>query len=250
MKKKILIAGPCVIESPDVMDAIAEELVRVSRTGNFDVYFKASFDKANRTSIHAYRGPGLDKGLTILADIKSKYGLRLLTDIHESYQADIVAQVVDVIQIPAFLSRQTDLICAAAQTGKIVNIKKGQFLSGTDMKYPIEKARSSGASTVWATERGSCFGYNNFVVDFRNIPIMKRFADAVIMDCTHSVQPPGPKRGKSCGNPTYIKSMALAGKAFGAVGFYFEVHPEPSKSPCDADCVLQLDKLSSILDKL
>ena len=250
MKKKILIAGPCVIESPDIMEAIAEELVRISRTENFEVYLKASFDKANRTSIHAYRGPGLEKGLTILADIKSKYGLRLLTDIHESYQAKIVAQVVDVIQIPAFLSKQTDLICAAAQTEKIVNIKKGQFLSGADMKHPVEKARFSGSPTVWVTERGSCFGYNNFVVDFRNIPIMKRFADAVIMDCTHSVQPPGPKRGKGGGNPAYVKSMALAGKAFGAVGFYLEVHPEPSKSLCDADCVLQLDKLSSIINEI
>ena len=250
MEKKILIAGPCVIEPPDIMEVIADELVRIIYTDRFDVYFKASFDKANRTSIHSYRGPGLEKGLTALADIKSKYGLRILTDIHESYQAEIAAQVVDVLQIPALLSRQTDLICAAAQTGKIVNIKKGQFLSGTDMKYPIEKARLSGCSTVWATERGSCFGYNNNVVDFRNLPVMKQFADAVIIDCTHSVQTPGTEKGKSGGEPAYIKSMSLAGKAFGADGYFFEVHPDPSKGLSDASCMLQLDKLTSILYEL
>ena len=250
MEKIILIAGPCVIESSDVMETVAEELVRISNMGKFDVYFKASFDKANRTSIHSYRGPGLEKGLLALSDIKSKYGLRILTDIHESFQADIVAQVVDVIQIPALLSRQTDLICSAARTGKIVNIKKGQFLSGNDMKYPIEKARLSGNPTVWATERGNCFGYNNNIVDFRNIPVMKQFADAVIMDCTHSVQTPGPERGKSGGEPAYIKSMALAGKAFNADGYFFEVHPEPSKALSDAGSMLQLDKLSLILNEL
>lgn len=250
MRKQILIAGPCVIESTDVMDSVAKELFRISNIGNWDVYFKSSFDKANRTSIHSYRGPGLEKGLVALADIKSKYGLRILTDIHESYQAEIVAQVVDVIQIPALLSRQTDLICAAARTGKIVNIKKGQFLSGADMKYPIEKARLSACSTVWATERGTSFGYNNNVVDFRNIPTMKLFADAVIMDCTHSVQTPGTEMGKSGGEPAYIKSMALAGKAFGTDGYFFEVHPEPSKGLSDASSMLQLDKLSLILNEL
>ena len=250
MVRKILIAGPCVIESMEVMNAIAEELVQISKKGRFEIVFKASFDKANRTSIHSYRGPGLEKGLTALADIKVKYGLRVLTDIHESFQAEIVAQVVDVIQIPALLSRQTDLVCAAARTGKIVNIKKGQFLSGSDMKYPIEKARFSGGTTVWATERGSCFGYNNNVVDFRNLPVMKQFADAVIIDCTHSVQTPGTETGKSGGEPAYIQSMALAGKAFSADGFFFEVHPEPSKGLSDANCMLQLDKLSSILNEL
>ena len=250
MVRKILIAGPCVIEPTDVMNAVAKELVRISKTEKFDVYFKASFDKANRTSIHSYRGPGIEKGLTALADIKSKFGLQVLTDIHESFQAEIVAQVVDVIQIPALLSRQTDLICAAARTGKVVNIKKGQFLSGADMKYPIEKARLSGGTTVWATERGTCFGYNNNIVDFRNIPLMKSFADAVIMDCTHSIQTPGTEQGKSGGEPSYIQPMALAGKAFGADGFFFEVHPEPSKALSDAGCILQLDKLSSILNEL
>ncbi len=250
MVRKILIAGPCVIESTDVMNAIAEELVQVSKVGRFDVYFKASFDKANRTSIHSFRGPGIEKGLTALADIKSKFGLQVLTDIHESFQAEIVAQVVDVIQIPALLSRQTDLICAAARTGKIVNIKKGQFLSGSDMKYPIEKARILGGTTVWATERGTCFGYNNNVVDFRNLPLMKQYADAIIMDCTHSVQTPGTEQGKSGGETSYIKPMALAGKAFGADGYFFEVHPEPLKALSDAGCILQLDTLSSILNEL
>lgn len=249
-EKKILIAGPCVIESADVMESVADELVQISQSGQFEVYFKASFDKANRTSIHSYRGPGLEKGLIILSDIKSKYGLRILTDIHEPFQAEIVAQVADVIQIPALLSRQTDLICSAAETKKIVNIKKGQFLSGADMMYPIEKARISGCSNVWATERGNCFGYNNNVVDFRNIPIMKQYADAVIMDCTHSVQTPGSETGKSGGEPSYIKSMAMAGKAFGANGYFFEVHPEPYKALSDAGCILQLDKLSIILEAL
>lgn len=250
MDKKILIAGPCVIESMDIMNAIAEELVRISEMERFDVYFKASFDKANRTSIHSFRGPGIEKGLRALADIKLKFGLKVLTDIHESFQAEIVSKVVDVIQIPALLSRQTDLICAAARTGKIVNIKKGQFLSGSDMKYSIEKARYSGGTKVWATERGTFFGYNNNVVDFRNIPKMKQFADAVIMDCTHSVQTPGTEQGKSGGETSYIKPMALAGKAFGADGYFFEVLPEPSKALSDANCILQLDKLSLILNEL
>ena len=182
------IAGPCVIESMELLDTVAQQLVRINQKLGTNIIFKASFDKANRTSIHSFRGPGLEKGLQMLADIKSKYGLRITTDIHESYQAEAAGQVCDILQIPAFLCRQTDLLVAAAHTGKTVNIKKAQFLSGRDMKYPVEKALESGAKEVWLTERGNSFGYNNLVVDFRNIPDMKEIVPTVIMDCTHSVQ--------------------------------------------------------------
>lgn len=250
VQNPILIAGPCVIESEEVMSVIAETLAEISQAGRFSVYFKASFDKANRTSYKSYRGPGLDKGLESLMRIKKNYNLRIVTDIHESWQAKPVAEVADVIQIPAFLSRQTDLIQSAAKTGKIVNIKKGQFLSGNDMRFAVEKARVAGAENVFVTERGNSFGYNNLVVDFRNISLMKDFADKVIMDCTHSVQLPGASDGKSGGEPKYIQSMALAAKAFGADGYFFEVHPEPEKSLSDSASLLQLNKLSSLLEQL
>ena len=169
--KPIFIAGPCVIESAELLDVVAAELVSIRQATGAEIYFKASFDKANRTSIHSFRGPGLEKGLQMLADVKEKWGLPLLTDIHESYQAEAAGQVVDVLQIPAFLCRQTDLLVGAARTGCIVNIKKAQFLSGDDMRYPVEKCREAGASTVWLTERGNIYGYNNLVVDFRNLPL-------------------------------------------------------------------------------
>ena len=174
------IAGPCVIESMELLDTVAQQLVRINQKLGTNIIFKASFDKANRTSIHSFRGPGLEKGLQMLADIKSKYGLRITTDIHESYQAEAAGQVCDILQIPAFLCRQTDLLVAAAHTGKTVNIKKAQFLSGRDMKYPVEKALESGAKEVWLTERGNSFGYNNLVVDFRNIPDMKEIVPTAI----------------------------------------------------------------------
>ena len=215
-----------------------------------DIIFKASFDKANRTSIHSFRGPGMDKGLQMLADIKSKYGLRLLTDIHESYQAAPVGEVVDVIQIPAFLCRQTDLLVAAAKTGKTVNIKKAQFLSGNDMRYPVEKAREAGAKDVWLTERGNMFGYNNLIVDFRNIPDMLQITETVVMDCTHSVQRPGGAGGKTGGDRQFVPAMALAAKAFGANGWFFEVHPDPDKGLSDAANMMGLDKLCELIEKL
>ena len=171
--KPTLIAGPCVIESMELLDTVAQKLVEINSKLNTNIIFKASFDKANRTSLNSFRGPGLEKGLQMLADIKSKYNLQITTDIHESYQAEAAGEVCDILQIPAFLCRQTDLLVSAAKTGKIVNIKKAQFLSGVDMKYPVEKARESGAKDVWLTERGNCFGYNNLVVDFRNIADMK-----------------------------------------------------------------------------
>lgn len=248
--KTTFIAGPCVIESQELLYTVAEKLVEINQKLEVDIIFKASFDKANRTSISSFRGPGLEKGLEMLANVKSKYGLKLLTDIHESYQAEAVGQVVDVLQIPAFLCRQTDLLVAAAKTGKVVNIKKAQFLSGLDMKYPVEKAKEAGAAEVWLTERGNTFGYNNLVVDFRNIPDMKEIVPTVIMDCTHSVQRPGAMGGKTGGDRRFVPSMALAAKAFGATGYFFEVHPNPNKGLSDGPNMLELDKLESLIANL
>ena len=246
-KDTVFIAGPCVIESRELLHTVAKELVRINKTHGTDIIFKASFDKANRTSIHSFRGPGLEKGLDMLTEIKQQYGLRLLTDIHESYQAEPVGKVCDVIQIPAFLCRQTDLVVAAAKTGAIVNIKKAQFLSANDMKYPVEKAKEAGAKEVWLTERGNTFGYNNLVVDFRNIPDMKEYSQRVIMDCTHSVQRPGGKDGKTGGDRKFVPAMALAAKAFGANGYFFEVHPSPDNGLSDAANMLELNKLEQLI---
>lgn len=250
MSKQVFIAGPCVIESAECLDIVAQELVRINKKYGIDIIFKASFDKANRTSISSYRGPGLEKGLQMFADIKQKYGLRLLTDIHESHQAAPAAEVVDVLQIPAFLCRQTDLLVAAAKTGKTVNIKKAQFLSGLDMQFPVEKVRESGNDNIWLTERGNIYGYNNLVVDFRNIPDMKQFTPIVIMDCTHSVQRPGAAGGKTGGNREFVPSMALAAKAFGANGFFFETHPDPEKALSDGPNMLYLNELEELIGKL
>lgn len=246
----IFIVGPCVIESARLLDAVASELQRIRRNTGAEIYFKASFDKANRTSLHSYRGPGLERGLQMLADVKEKYGLPLLTDIHESCQAEAAGSVVDVLQIPAFLCRQTDLLVAAARTGRTVNIKKAQFLSGEDMKYPVEKCREAGAGEVWLTERGNSFGYNTLVVDFRNIPLMKPLADRVIMDCTHSVQRPGAAGGKTGGDRRFVPSMALAAKAFGADGYFFETHPDPDHALSDGPNMLELDKMENMIEQL
>lgn len=246
----IFIAGPCVIESNDVMDEVARELVRIRSEKGVEVYFKASFDKANRTSIRSYRGPGLERGLQMLSDVKERFGLPIVTDIHESYQAEPVAEVADVVQIPAFLCRQTDLLVAAARTGKVVNIKKAQFLSGDDMRFPFEKCQESGASDIWLTERGNMFGYNNLAVDFRNIAYMRRIAQRVIMDCTHSTQRPGAANGSSGGEREFAPAMALAAKAFGATGFFFEVHPEPEKGLSDATNMMELNNLYDVITQL
>ena len=248
--KPTLIAGPCVIESMELLDTVAQKLVEINNKLNTNIIFKASFDKANRTSLNSFRGPGLEKGLQMLADIKSKYNLQITTDIHESYQAEAAGEVCDILQIPAFLCRQTDLLVSAAKTGKIVNIKKAQFLSGVDMKYPVEKAHESGAKDVWLTERGNCFGYNNLVVDFRNIADMKEIVPTVIMDCTHSVQRPSAGNGKTIGDRKFVPSMALAAKAFGATGYFFEVHPTPDEGLSDAANMLELDKLEDLIMKL
>lgn len=248
--KPIIIAGPCVIESQECLSEVAEEIVRINQKYGIEIIFKSSFDKANRTSISSYRGPGLDKGLTMMNDIREKYGLRLLTDIHETYQAKPTGKVVDVLQIPAFLCRQTDLLVAAAKTGKVVNIKKAQFLSGDDMKYPVQKVRESGNEKVWLTERGNIYGYNNLVVDFRNIPLMKQITPTVIMDCTHSVQRPGAAGGKTGGNREFVPAMALAAKTFGARGYFFEIHPDPDKALSDGPNMVALKDFESIVRSL
>lgn len=250
MEKPFIIAGPCVIESAELLDVVAAELKRISEQFDVPVWFKASFDKANRTSIHSFRGPGLERGLQMLADVKTKYGLPLLTDVHESFQAEAAGEVVDVLQIPAFLCRQTDLLVAAAHTGKTVNIKKAQFLSGDDMRYPVEKCREAGCREVWLTERGNIYGYNNLVVDFRNIPLMHQWVDRVVMDCTHSVQRPGGAGGKTGGDREFVPQMALAAKVFGANGFFFETHPDPEKALSDGPNMLYLKDLESLVKKL
>ena len=246
----IFIAGPCVIESEALLDTVAQTLCAINKKLGIDIIFKASFDKANRTSIHSFRGPGIEKGLQMLVDIKQNYGLRILTDIHESWQAADTGQVADVIQIPAFLCRQTDLLVAAAKTGRIINIKKAQFLSGQDMMYPVEKAREAGAKEVWLTERGNIYGYNNLVVDFRNISDMLDITPTVVMDCTHSVQRPGAGGGKTSGDRRFVPSMALAAKAFGANGYFFEVHPDPDHALSDGPNMLYLDQLEALIEKI
>ena len=250
MKEATIIAGPCVIESAELLDTVARKLVEINKKQGTDIIFKASFDKANRTSIRSFRGPGLERGLRLLSDIKTKYGLRILTDIHEAWQAKPAGEVCDVLQIPAFLCRQTDLLVAAAQTGCIMNIKKAQFLSGKDMWYPVEKAREAGAKEVWLTERGNMMGYNNLVVDFRNIPDMLEIVPTVIMDCTHSVQRPGGSDGKTGGDRRFVPQMALAAKAFGATGWFFEVHPNPDEGLSDAANMLELDKLEPLIKEI
>ena len=246
----LFIAGPCVIESAELLANVATTISDINKRLGTDIIFKASFDKANRTSIHSVRGPGLEKGLQMLDDIKQQFGLKILTDIHESCQAEAVGQVVDVIQIPAFLCRQTDLLVSAAKTGCTVNIKKAQFLSGKDMVYPVEKAREAGAKDVWLTERGNMYGYNNLVVDFRNISDMLEITPRVVMDCTHSVQRPGSGNGTTGGDRRFIPSMALAAKAFGANGFFFEVHPDPDHALSDGPNMLQSDKLEELIKEI
>lgn len=249
-EKPFFILGPCVIETYPLLQEIAGEIKRVQQKFGIEVYFKASYDKANRTSAVGYRGLGMQAGLEMLAAIRQDFQIPVLTDIHESYQAEIAAQYVDVLQIPAFLCRQTDLLLAAGQTGKIVNIKKAQFLSGQDMKYPAEKVRSTGNTNIWLTERGTMFGYNNLVVDFRNLPEMKALGYPVVMDCTHSVQRPGAGGGKTSGNREYVPAMALAAKAFGADGYFMEVHPNPDSAPSDGPNMLYLRDLENLIERI
>lgn len=247
-----LIAGPCVIESEGQCLYIAQTLKAVGEELKIPVVFKASFDKANRTAGDSYRGPGLDKGLEILSSVKAKTGLPVLTDVHEVNQPAIVAEVCNILQIPAFLCRQTDLTEAAARTGRVVNIKKGQFLSPWATKHLAEKVRKiEGAGEVVLTERGASFGYGNLVVDMRAFPIMKQWSDAVVYDATHSLQLPSSGGAKTGGQREFIGTLARAAIATGDVdGLFLEVHPEPEKSPSDADNILPLDDLKGLLQEL
>ena len=247
MTEPIFRAGPCVIESMEVLEEVASVVRHTADALGVRIYFKSSFDKANRTSIHSYRGPGLERGLRMLADVKTKFGLPILTDIHEAWQAEPVGEVADVLQIPAFLCRQTDLLVAAARHGAVVNIKKAQFLSGQDMRFPVEKCREAGAREVWLTERGNTFGYGELVVDFRNLDIMRQWADRVIMDCTHSVQRPGGGKSSTGGDRRFVPAMAMAAKAFGAQGYFFETHPDPDQALSDGPNMLPLADLEDVI---
>jgi 2-dehydro-3-deoxyphosphooctonate aldolase (KDO 8-P synthase) len=249
-KKPFFILGPCVIESEELIETVAEKIIDLKSKFDAEFVFKASFDKANRTSFSSFRGPGIEKGLEMLGGIKTKYNLPVTTDVHEAWQAKLAGEVVDIIQIPAFLCRQTDLLVAAAHTNKIVNIKKAQFLSGVDMQYPAQKVIESGNSQVILTERGNMFGYNNLVVDFRNIDDMKNLGYPVCMDCTHSVQRPGGSDGKTGGDRKFVPSMAKAAKAFGCNGYFLEVHPDPDNGKSDAANMMYLDQVESLVAEL
>lgn len=245
-----IIAGPCVIENKAMIMYLCEKLKEITSNQGFKFIFKASFDKANRTSISSFRGPGLEEGLDILAEAKERFGTPLTTDVHESYQAEKIGKVVDIIQIPAFLCRQTDLLIAAAETGKIVNIKKAQFLSGYDMEHPVHKVEEVGNKKIMLTERGNMFGYNNLVVDYRNLIDMQTFNYPVVMDATHSVQRPGGLAGKSGGDGRLAPQMAYAAAAVGVRGFFFEVHENPSEAKSDGANMIPLNQFESVLEKL
>jgi 2-dehydro-3-deoxyphosphooctonate aldolase (KDO 8-P synthase) len=246
-EKPFFILGPCVIESMELLETVAQKIIELKGKYNAEFIFKASFDKANRTAISAFRGPGIEKGLEMLNDIKVKYEIPVTTDIHEAWQAILAGEVVDIIQIPAFLCRQTDLLIASAKTNKIVNIKKAQFLSGVDMFYPAQKVVESGNNQVILTERGNMYGYNNLAVDFRNIDDMKNLGYPVCMDCTHSVQRPGGAGGKTGGDRKFVPYMAKAAKAFGAKGYFLEVHPDPDRGMSDAANMLNINDLDQLL---
>lgn len=250
IKKKFLIAGPCVIENEDILFEIAESVKKICDEYGFIYIFKASFDKANRTSVQSYRGCGIEKGLKLLEKIKRAYQLPVTTDIHESYQADLVKDVVDIIQIPAFLCRQTDLLIAAANTGKIVNIKKAQFLPAANMRYPAEKVESTGNKQILLTERGSMYGYQNLVVDYTGILDMMNLNYPVVFDATHSVQKPSLSGQTTGGNREYAPYLSYASAAIGVKGFFFEVHPEPEKALSDSSNTISLANFEQVIQKL
>jgi 2-dehydro-3-deoxyphosphooctonate aldolase (KDO 8-P synthase) len=245
-KEKFLLAGPCVIENEELVMKIAQEIKEISESLNIICIFKSSFDKANRTSLNSFRGPGLEEGLRILEKVKTEFNLPIVTDIHEPYQALPVSEVADILQIPAFLCRQTDLLVAASRTNKIVNIKKAQFLDGKDMFYPVEKVRESGNNKIMLTERGTLLGLGRLVVDFTQIVDMKEFGYPIIMDVTHSTQRPG-GGATSGGNPQYAPFIAKAAAAVGVNGFFMEVHPDPSSALSDGSNMLKVDKLPELL---
>ena len=250
MGKILLIAGPCVIESEDNVMKIAERIKAIAERQNLDYYFKASFDKANRTSISSYRGPGIDEGLRILKEVKNKFGLRICTDIHEPWQAEKAAEVADILQIPAFLCRQTDLLVAAAKTGKTINVKKAQFLAPWDMENVIRKIEESGNKRIILCERGTMFGYNSLVVDMTGIFEMKKFGYPVVFDATHSVQKPGGKGISTGGNRDYVEPLAKAAIAAGADALFFEVHPDPDNALSDGPNMVRLNEFEGILERV
>jgi len=246
----ILMAGPCVVESEVHAMSLAEALVDITTRVGIPFIFKASYDKANRTSNTSYRGPGITEGLRVLAAIKQRFGVPIVTDIHEVHEAAVAAEVADVLQIPAFLSRQTDLIVAAARTGRVVNIKKGQFLAPNDMKHAVAKVTAEGNPNVLVTERGTSFGYNNLIVDMRGFPMMREQGLPVIFDVTHSLQLPGGGNGVTAGLAQYITPLASAGVAAGVDGLFLEVHEEPLRAKSDAQNALRLDLLEPLLRRL
>jgi 2-dehydro-3-deoxyphosphooctonate aldolase (KDO 8-P synthase) len=246
----VLIAGPCVIESEQHATDLAGHLAEIARRCRVPFIFKASYDKANRTSGGSFRGPGVDEGLRVLARIKSRFGVPILTDIHEPAHARAAADVADILQIPAFLSRQTDLLVAAATTGRVVNIKKGQFLAPDDMKHAVAKVVNAGNPRVIVTERGTSFGYHNLVVDMRAFPMMRALGVPVVFDVTHSLQLPGGGDGVTAGQAEYIETLASAGVAAGIDGVFLEVHEEPTRARSDAQNALRLDKLEALLRRL
>lgn len=248
MTKFKLLAGPCVIESEQMVMDIAKELKNIVEDKDVDFYFKASFDKANRTSISSFRGPGIEEGLKILKNVKDTYGLKIVTDIHEPWQAEKVAGVADIIQIPAFLCRQTDLLVAAAKTGKIINVKKAQFLAPWDMKNVVSKIEEAGNRNIMLCERGTSFGYNTLVVDMTGLVEMNKFGYPVIFDATHSVQKPGGKGNATGGNREYVEYLARAAAAVGIDGMFAEVHPDPDNALSDGPNMIRLNEFEQILD--
>lgn len=249
-ERQILIAGPCVIENREMVLKLACKIKEMAERQGFDYVFKASFDKANRTSMDSYRGPGIEKGLQILTEAKEKCGVRICTDIHEAWQAKEVAEVADIIQIPAFLCRQTDLLVAAANTGKTINVKKGQFLAPYDMKYVVKKIEASGNKDIMLCERGNSFGYNNLIVDMTGIAEMKKIGYPVIIDATHSVQKPGGNGGSTGGNREYAEIIAKAAVAAGADGLFFEVHEDPDRALSDGPNMIKLNDFEGILSRV
>lgn len=244
--KLTILAGPCAIESQEILDETASKLKEITQKLDINFVFKSSFDKANRSSITSYRGPGMEKGLEMLSEIKSKYDLPIVTDIHTPDQAEPVSEVADILQIPAFLCRQTDLLVAAAKTGKIVNIKKGQFLSPEQMTPLVKKVEQSGNTNILLTDRGTSFGYNNLVVDFRGIPIMQSTGYPVVFDATHSVQLPGANGCSSGGDRRFVPLLAKSAMAAGADVLFFEIHPNPEKALCDGDNMVPLSKAEEL----
>ncbi len=246
----LIIAGPCVIEDESTTVAIARELKEIQKRLNIPLVFKASYDKANRTSIHSFRGPGLEAGLDLLDFIRARFELPVLSDVHQVNEIEKAAQVLDVIQIPAFLCRQTDLLTAVGRTGRPVNVKKGQFLSPWDMRFVLDKIAETGNDQILVTERGTTFGYNNLVVDFRSLPILSGFGYPVIFDATHSVQLPGGREGESGGERKFVPFLSRAAVAAGVQGVFLEVHLEPEKALCDGANSWPLNKLEDLLRSL